>query len=93
MSSASEAESAETGNREAATGPGYPTCAATCAREYVIPLPTVDERKRRLILLDGTFTSSGKRVVGIAEGHNHALQLAAGCSHPNRDPHSVQYGC
>ena len=46
---------------------GYPTCTATstCAREYVIPPPTVDERKGRLILRDGTFTSSGKIVAGI----------------------------
>ena len=29
------------------------------------PLPTVDERKRGLILLDGTFMPNGKRVVGI----------------------------
>ena len=47
-------------------GRGYPTCTATCAREYVIPLPTVDESKRGLILLDDTFTPSGKRVVSIA---------------------------
>ena len=44
---------------------GYPTCIATCAREYVIPMPTVDERKGGLILLDDTFTPNDKRVVGI----------------------------
>ena len=53
---------------------GYPTCTATCAREYVIPLTTVDERKGGLILLDDTFTPSGKRVVGIASKTTlHAL--------------------
>ena len=40
-------------------------CTAPCAREYVIPPPTVDERKRGLIRLDGTFMPNGKRVVGI----------------------------
>ena len=35
-----------------------------CQRNFITP-PTIDERKRELILRDGTFTSSSKKVAGI----------------------------